>query len=87
MHVFKEKQWILIVANFRANFFDIMNPCYSDDTFLPTISAVIYNFKALFTTTYGNTSYFNIGNVKSRFVPAPKVNFRCIFHGTLPCLI
>lgn len=62
MPVFKEKQWILIVANFRAKFFDIMNPYYSGDTFLPTISAVIYNFKVLFAATYGNTSSFNIGN-------------------------
>lgn len=52
-----------------------MNPYYSGDAFLPTISAVIYNFKALFAATYGNTT-FNIGNFESRFVPAPKVNFR-----------
>ncbi|KAF7078469.1 hypothetical protein CFC21_082894 [Triticum aestivum] len=76
MPVFKEKQWILITANFRAKFLDIMNPYYSADTFLPTISAVIYNFKVLFAATYGNSTSFNIGNFESRFVPAPKVNFR-----------
>ncbi|XBH91515.1 hypothetical protein VPH35_082894 [Triticum aestivum] len=75
MPVFKEKQWILIIANFIAKFFDIMNPYYSGDIFLPTISAVIYNFKVLFAATYGNSSSFNIGNFESRFVPAPKVNF------------
>ena len=84
MPVFKEKQWILIIANFIAKFFDIMNPYYSGDIFLPTISAVIYNFKVLFAATYGNSSSFNIGNFESRFVPAPKVNFRCVFHRTLP---
>ncbi|XBI26264.1 hypothetical protein VPH35_051024 [Triticum aestivum] len=76
MPVFKEKQLLLIIANFRAKFFDFMNPYYSGDAFLPTISAVIYNFKTLFTASYGNTSSFNIGNFESRFVPAPKVNFR-----------
>ena len=84
MPVFKEKQWILIIANFRAKQFDIMNPYYSGDTFLPTISAVTYNFKVLFAATYGNTSSLNIGNFESRFVPAPKVKFRWVFHGTLP---
>ncbi|KAF7008827.1 hypothetical protein CFC21_023498 [Triticum aestivum] len=76
MPVLKEKQWILITANFRTKFFDIMNPYYSGDTFLPTISAVIYNFKVLFAATYGNSTSSNIGNFESRFVPAPKVNFR-----------
>ncbi|KAF7048766.1 hypothetical protein CFC21_057459 [Triticum aestivum] len=76
MPVFKEKQWILITTNFRAKFFDIMNTYYSGDTFLPTISAVIYNFKVLFAATYGNSTSFNIGNFESRFVAAPKVNFR-----------
>ena len=87
MPVFKEKQWILITANFRAKFFDIMNPYYSGDTFLPTISSLIYNFKALFAATYGNTNSFNIGNFESRFVPALKVNFRCLLYlfGTLQC--
>ncbi|XBH67055.1 hypothetical protein VPH35_095497 [Triticum aestivum] len=76
MPVFKEKQWILIIANFRAKFFDIMNPYYSGDSFLPTISAVIHNFNVLFAATYGNSSSFRIRNFESRFVPAPKVNFR-----------
>ncbi|KAF7084209.1 hypothetical protein CFC21_087886 [Triticum aestivum] len=75
MPVFNEKQWILIIANFRAKFFDIMNLYYSGDTFLPTISVIIYNFKVLFAATYGNSSSFNIGNFESRFVPAPKFNF------------
>ena len=76
MPVFKEKQWILIIANFRAKFFDIMNPYYSGDSFLPTISAVIHNFKVLFAATYENSSSFSVRNFESRFVPAPKVNFR-----------
>ncbi|KAM3295449.1 hypothetical protein ACQJBY_038002 [Aegilops geniculata] len=76
MPVFKEKQWILIIANFSAKIFDVMNPYYSGDTFLPTISVVIYNFKVLFAATYGNSSSFSIGNFESRFVVAPKVNFR-----------
>ena len=84
MPVFKEKQLLLIIANFRAKFFDIMNPYYSGDTFLPTISAVIYNFKVLFAATYGNSTSFNIGNFESRFVPAPKVNFRWVLPGNLP---
>ena len=79
MPVFKEKQFILIVANFRAECFDIMNPYYSGDAFLPAFSAVIYNFKALFSATYGNTT-FNIGNFELRFVPASKVNFRCLLY-------
>ncbi|KAI4987744.1 hypothetical protein ZWY2020_028502, partial [Hordeum vulgare] len=57
-------------------FFYIMNPYYNGDSFLPTISYVVYNFKTLFTTSYGNSSSFNIGNFESRFVAAPKVNFR-----------
>ena len=86
MPVFKEKQWILIIANFRAKFFDIMNPYYSGDSFLPAINAVIHNFKVLFAATYGNTT-FNIGNFELRFVRASKVNFRCLLYlfGTLPC--
>ena len=83
MPVFKEKQWILVTANFSAKFFDIMNLYYSGDTFLPTIRAVIYNFKLLFAATYGNSTSFNIGNFESRFVAAPKVNFRWVFHGNL----
>ncbi|XBH83908.1 hypothetical protein VPH35_072211 [Triticum aestivum] len=52
-----------------------MNLYYSGDAFLPTIIAVIYNFKPLFAATYGNTT-FSIGNFESRFLPALKVNFR-----------
>ena len=86
MPVFKEKQFILIVANFRAECFDIMNPYYSGDAFLSKIIVVIYNFKPLFAATYGNTT-FSIGNFESKFLPAPKVNFRCLLYlfGTLPC--
>ncbi|KAI4996052.1 hypothetical protein ZWY2020_041150, partial [Hordeum vulgare] len=78
MLVFKEKQWILIVANSKAILFDILNPYYNGDSFLTTISVVVYNFKTLFTATYGNSS-LNIGNFESRFVAGPKVNFMCIF--------
>ncbi|KAM0879014.1 hypothetical protein ACQ4PT_034507 [Festuca glaucescens] len=71
-----EKHWILIVANFIDNTFDVLNPNSSNEKFQTIVTTVIFNFKHLFKKNYPGCRFFNILDFKLRYIKVPKHNFR-----------
>ncbi|KAM0896280.1 hypothetical protein ACQ4PT_023294 [Festuca glaucescens] len=71
-----EKQWILIVANFFDQTFDILNPDNSIEKFQSIVTTVTFNFKSLFKNSYPGCRLFNIHDFKLRYIEVPNHNFR-----------
>jgi hypothetical protein len=57
-------------------YFDVLIPAQNADNLIPTMDAVVHNFKELFMFAYPHCPNFNISHFKVRFVSIPKQNFK-----------
>ncbi|TVU12109.1 hypothetical protein EJB05_45736, partial [Eragrostis curvula] len=68
-------QWFVVVVNFMAKRFDVLNSEPACTTG-PQIDNVIYNFQNLFIMAFQRSEKFDIREFETNYIDVPKQNFR-----------
>ena len=76
MPCFIDKQWVLIVANFKKRCFDVLSSQHGADQTMQVINSVVYNFRILFTSVFPTFQYFNIRDFDVAYINVPKQQAR-----------